>query len=415
MHGTALRWNKNKIQANKVLKAYNCKNITKNKSAVPLKRGSRQYKKESLMTTEYSVECLNINKIFSKTVPALSDFSMKIKHGEFLSLLGPSGCGKSTLLRIIAGLEEPTSGEVLIDGADMSGIPANKRPVNMVFQSYSLFPHMNIYDNIAFGPRTAKWSESLIKIEIENMLRLVGLSGFEKRFPNQLSGGQKQRVAVARALINKPKVLLLDEPLGALDLQIRKQMQLELRKIHLELKNTFVYVTHDQEEALVMSDRIVIMQSGRIIQSGSPREIYLNPQNEFAARFIGESNIIEASTTDKTKGYAQTDAGTIKLSAASQNTDAGEVNQGKVYLLVRPESLDIFTFSQNKDYENVLEGVVESSIFLGSDIRYEVRVPGSIILNIRKSYIHRDRIFKPGEEIRIGFNRESVHLIREQN
>lgn len=354
----------------------------------------------------YSIEILEIKKIFNKSVAALNNFNLKVKKGEFVSLLGPSGCGKSTLLRIIAGLEEPTSGKIIIGGKDMSKIPANKRPVNMVFQSYSLFPHMNIYDNIAFGPRTSKWPEAMIKSEIEKMLELVGLKGYGKRMPDQLSGGQKQRVAVARALINKPEVLLLDEPLGALDLQIRKQMQLELRRIHLELKNTFIYVTHDQEEALVMSDKVVVIKNGIITQEGTPREIYSNPANEFSASFIGESNILEAKVIKYDKNLATLLLGNINIYATSV-----EKSKTDVLILLRPESLNIFKKDDQKNYDNNIDGTIVNSIFLGSSIRYEVRLPGNEIINTRKTFTPGCSVFNAGDKIMVGFNKESVYII----
>src|SRR2546421_1918255 len=226
-------------------------------------------------------------------VTALDGISISVKPGEFLALLGPSGCGKTTLLRTIGGFIDPTSGRILIDGRDMAGTPPNRRPVNTVFQNYALFPHLNVADNIAFGPRRHGIAEDLIREDIARVLGLVGLEGYQSRNPGELSGGQQQRVALARAIINRPKVLLLDEPLGALDLKLREQMQMELKSIQNEVAITFIYVTHDQDEALTMSDRIAVFDAGRVEQVGTPAEVYEQPQTAFVAGFVGVSNVLE--------------------------------------------------------------------------------------------------------------------------
>lgn len=230
---------------------------------------------------------------------AVNNISLDINKGEFLTILGPSGCGKTTTLRMIAGFEHPTEGQILIDGESVSNVPAYKRCVNTVFQSYALFPHMNIFDNIAFGLKVKNKKDSEIKEKVSEMLKMVQLEGYEKRMPSELSGGQKQRVAIARAVINNPKVLLLDEPLGALDLKLRKQMQLELKQLQRRLGITFIYVTHDQEEALTMSDRIVVMNKGVIEHVGTPAEIYEKPKTKFVANFIGETNLFEGTVLEK--------------------------------------------------------------------------------------------------------------------
>ena len=244
------------------------------------------------MKQENIIELKNITKQYEDNI-VLKDLNLDIKKNEFLTLLGPSGCGKTTTLKIIAGFEFADDGKVLFEGKDLNEIPPYERPVNTVFQKYALFPHMNIYENIAFGLKIKKMDKKTIDEKVKKMLKLVALPGFEKRSVDSLSGGQQQRVAIARALVNEPKVLLLDEPLGALDLKLRQEMQRELKNIQQQLGITFIFVTHDQEEALSMSDTIVVMNKGKIQQMGTPEDIYNEPKNAFVARFIGESNIID--------------------------------------------------------------------------------------------------------------------------
>src|SRR5919198_1378880 len=237
-------------------------------------------------------------------VGAVDDVSLEIAEGEFFSLLGPSGCGKTTTLRMVAGFERPDDGRIVLQGNDVTTVPANKRPVNMVFQQYALFPHMSVYDNVAFGLKVKKVPRAEHLERVHDMLRVVSLEGLDKRRARQLSGGQQQRVALARALVNRPTALLLDEPLGALDVKLRKQMQLELKRIQHELGTTFVYVTHDQEEALAMSDRIAVMNRGRVEQLGTPREIYEHPQTPFVAEFIGMLNSLDLQVDEVVGEYA---------------------------------------------------------------------------------------------------------------
>src|SRR5438034_1805160 len=244
-----------------------------------------------------------VSKGFGK-VAAVNDVSLSIGEGEFFSLLGPSGCGKTTSLRMIAGFEQPDAGRILLQGDDVTRVPPNRRPVNMVFQQYALFPHMSVYDNVAFGLKVKRVDRREHAGRIKEMLRVVELEGFEKRRPRQLSGGQQQRVALARALVNSPAALLLDEPLGALDVKLRKQMQLELKRIQHELGTTFVYVTHDQDEALAMSDRIAVMNRGRVEQIGAPREIYERPATAFVADFIGSLNALDFTADELVGGFA---------------------------------------------------------------------------------------------------------------
>ncbi len=251
--------------------------------------------------TDTIIELHGITKVFEDGFKAVDDFNLEVKRGEFVTFLGPSGCGKTTTLRMIAGFDNPTEGDILLNGSSIIHLPPYKRPINTVFQRYALFPHMNIYENIAFGLRQKKTPGDVIDRKVRRVLDLVDLEGFEKRKIQTLSGGQQQRIAIARALVNEPEILLLDEPLGALDLKMRKEMQLELKNMHRRLGITFIYVTHDQEEALTMSDKIVVMNEGRTQQIGVPEDIYNEPKNAFVADFIGESNIFNGMMTGHLK------------------------------------------------------------------------------------------------------------------
>ena len=289
----------------------------------------------------------------------LDGLNLDIHDKEFVTLLGSSGCGKTTTLRLIAGFLEPNSGKVLLKGQDITGVPPYKRPVNTVFQKYALFPHLNVYENIAFGLRIKKVSEKEIVRRVGEMLELVNLTGFEKRSIQRLSGGQQQRVAIARALVNHPKILLLDEPLGALDLKLRKDMQTELRKIQQALELTFVYVTHDQEEALTMSDTVVVMNNGHIQQIGSPIDIYNEPVNAFVADFIGESNIVN--------GCMPQDCLVEFAGKKFECVDKGFGKNEMVDVVIRPEDVKVIPAKQAQ-----LTGIVESVVFKG--VHYEMTV-----------------------------------------
>lgn len=289
----------------------------------------------------------------------LDGLNLSIKDGEFITLLGPSGCGKTTTLRIIAGFLDPDEGEILFEGKKINGVPAYKRQVNTIFQRYALFPHLNVYENVAFGLRVKKLPENEIRAKVAEMLKLVNLAGLEKRHVDTLSGGQQQRVAIARAIANHPKVLLLDEPLAALDLKLRKDMQKELKKIQQQLGITFVFVTHDQEEALTMSDRVVVMDGGKIQQVGTPQDIYNEPENAFVADFIGESNIVDGVML---KDYL------VQFSGQTFNClDKGFKENEPVDVVVRPEDVDIVPVEKG-----MLQGVVTSVAFLG--VHYEIIV-----------------------------------------
>lgn len=305
------------------------------------------------------------------------NLNMEIEEGEFLTMLGPSGCGKTTTLRMIAGFEDVSGGTITVEGENVDQKEPYERNVNTVFQSYALFPHMTVFDNVAYGLKIKKVPKSEIKTRVTDMLNLVQLPGFEKRRPSQLSGGQKQRVAIARALINRPKVLLLDEPLGALDLKLRKQMQIELKRLQRKLGTTFVYVTHDQEEALTMSDRIAIMNGGKLEQLGTPEEIYGNPQTKFVAGFIGESNLFDSVVNAKTENSLETgtECGNIR-------TRGGDFSVGESLIVsVRPENI---MFSDQKQLGFELVGVIRDLIYVGSVIKAIAVLPNSQEIKITR-------------------------------
>ena len=304
------------------------------------------------------VELVNVSKSFGST-KVLDELCLEVKENEFLTLLGPSGCGKTTTLRIIGGFEKPDSGKVFFDGADITNVPANKRNLNTVFQKYALFGHMTIEENIAFGLKIKNKSDSYIKDKIKYALKLVNLEGFEKRKPTSLSGGQQQRIAIARAIVNEPKVLLLDEPLGALDLKLRQDMQYELMRLKEELGITFIYITHDQEEALTMSDTIVVMNQGYIQQMGSPEQIYNEPENAFVADFIGDSNIIGATMIR--------DRLVEILGARFDCVDTGFGENKPVDVVIRPEDVELVA-----PEEGIIQGTLTHSIFKG--VHYEMEV-----------------------------------------
>jgi spermidine/putrescine transport system ATP-binding protein len=311
------------------------------------------------------VTLTNVMKIFSDHT-AVNNISLDAKQGEFLTLLGPSGCGKTTTLRMIAGFEEPTSGNILLNGEDVSHNAPYERDVNTVFQSYALFPHMNIFDNIAFGLKIKKISKEDIKKKVKEALRLVRLEGYENRMPNEISGGQKQRVAIARAIVNNPKVLLLDEPLGALDLKLRKEMQIELKHLQQKLGITFIYVTHDQEEALILSDRIAVMNKGTIEQIGTPDEIYERPKTKFVASFIGETNLFDATVSDISQNEIKLLLETNdEISVKDSSLKIDSLKKGlKVSIAIRPEKMRLSYLPIAQ--KNKLSGKIKDRIYVGS-------------------------------------------------
>ncbi len=338
------------------------------------------------------IELRHISKVYSDNgFKAVDDFNLEVKRGEFVTFLGPSGCGKTTTLRMIAGFEMPTSGEILLNGEDISQLPANKRPINTVFQRYALFPHMNIYDNIAFGLKLKKLPKEEIRKKVKRVLDIVDLEGFENRKISTLSGGQQQRIAIARALVNEPEILMLDEPLGALDLKMRQEMQLELKHMHDELGITFIYVTHDQEEALTMSDKIVVLSEGRIQQIGTPEDIYNEPQNAFVADFIGESNIFKGIMTGHMK---------VRF-CGGEFIGMDDVAEGTlVDVVVRPEDVII-----TKPEDGIVEGEVVSVIFKG--MHYEVTVEsGKYEMVIRTT-----KCYSVGERIGMKLEPDGIHIM----
>jgi spermidine/putrescine transport system ATP-binding protein len=325
-----------------------------------------------------AIELVGVEKEFTAgghDVRAVESVDLRIAEGEFFSLLGPSGCGKTTTLRMIAGFEEPTNGQILLHGRDMVGVPPFRRDVNMVFQQYALFPHMDVFENVAFGLRRKKVDKGEIRRRVAEALALVELEGREKRKPRQLSGGQQQRVALARALVNRPRALLLDEPLGALDLKLRQAMQLELKRIQREVGITFVYVTHDQEEALTMSDRLVVMNAGRIEQLGSPRELYEHPATRFVANFIGTSNILTGRLERRGDAWALGGTGPDQRVLVA---DAGGAREGEdVELAVRPEKIVLRTEQDPPPPDRTaLRVKVDEVVYLGTSTQYRTVTDG---------------------------------------
>lgn len=353
---------------------------------------------------EHIVTLKNVDKYFGDNY-VIKNLNLDIEEGEFLTLLGPSGCGKTTILRMIAGFEDATSGTIEVQGERVEDKEAYERDVNTVFQSYALFPHMTVFDNIAYGLTVKKVPKEEIKTRVKEMLELVQLMGFEGRKPDMMSGGQKQRVAIARALINNPKVLLLDEPLGALDLQLRKQMQIELKRLQKLLNITFVYVTHDQEEAMTMSDRIAVMKEGIIEHLDTPAEIYKHPKTRFVANFIGESNLF-AGTVDGIKdGVA-----TIQAEEGTASVPVGDLKQGeKVDLCIRPE---VMQYAAEPVAGFSLKGQIKNVIFVGAQYRTLVTMANGYDVKINR--VKEDSLFKEGDTLYLYWAPEDVTVIRGQ-
>jgi spermidine/putrescine transport system ATP-binding protein len=346
--------------------------------------------------SEIILELDNIIKKFENQ-EVIKNISLKINKGEFLTLLGPSGCGKTTTLRIIAGFEKPTSGSVLLGGIHVENKQPNERNVNTVFQNYALFPHMNVFDNIAYGLKIKRVNKAEIKKRVTEMLSLVQLDGYEKRTIDQLSGGQMQRVAIARALINSPKILLLDEPLGALDLQLRKQMQVEL---------TFVYVTHDQEEALNMSDRIAVMNAGVIEQIGSPEDIYERPRTKFVAGFIGESNLLKTKIQKIDEEKISVEFGTSKISVDYKNYDSS--NNKESYILIRPENIKY----SKVEHQYGTKAIIKEHSYVGSIIKTTMELGSKQEIKV-SDYDKKKDLIGIGSEVWMYFETEDIVIVEE--
>jgi spermidine/putrescine transport system ATP-binding protein len=359
----------------------------------------------------HAVDVQNVTKVFAghKTdkFTALSSVSVAIRQNEFFTLLGPSGCGKTTLLRLIAGFEYPTTGHIFLNGADIGGLPPFKRPVNTVFQSYALFPHLTVAENVAFGMEMLRWPKSEIAARVTEMLRLVRMEELGNRRTSQISGGQQQRVALARALAPKPQVLLLDEPLSALDAKLRKEMQIELKRMQAETGITFIFVTHDQEEALTMSDRIAVMNKGEILQVGAPQDIYGAPRNRFVAQFIGESNFLTAKVTKAGNSgvdLALAAGGTLNAAAAS-----GVVAGDEVSVLVRPENVTLGT-----PVKGGLSGTVANTVYFGTDTHVHLVLDdGSSFIVRQQNAMGRTETAAKGQRLGIRIAAGSARILGE--
>lgn len=347
------------------------------------------------MTDQYIIKIKDVSKFFGEKV-ALDHINLNIKKGEFVTILGPSGCGKTTLLRLLAGFQTTSEGNIYISGEEITQTPPHKRPVNTVFQKYALFPHLNVYDNIAFGLKLKGMDKEVIKKKVKAALKMVSMSDYEYRDVNSLSGGQQQRVAIARAIVNEPEVLLLDEPLAALDLKMRKDMQMELKEMHKRLGITFVYVTHDQEEALTLSDTIVVMSEGKIQQIGSPTDIYNEPVNSFVADFIGESNILNGTMIqDQIVSFAGIQVPCV---------DKGFGCNAPVDVVLRPEDIYIFPVSDSAQ----ITGEVTSCIFKG--VHYEMIV----MANGYEFIVHDYHKFDPGSQVGLLVKPDDIHIMKKE-
>jgi spermidine/putrescine transport system ATP-binding protein len=363
-----------------------------------------------------AIELVGVEKEFAgggHEVRAVEHIDLRIVEGEFFSLLGPSGCGKTTTLRMVAGFEEPTSGRILLHGQDMVGVPPFRRDVNMVFQQYALFPHMDVFENVAFGLRRKRLAKDEIRDRVTAMIRMVELTGRERHKPRQLSGGQQQRVALARALVNHPRALLLDEPLGALDLKLRQAMQLELKRIQREVGITFVYVTHDQGEALTMSDRLVVMNQGRIEQLGTPRELYEHPATRFVAGFIGTSNILRGRVDRETGGLAVIELGLDErvLAPCGPMARAGQ----EIEVVVRPEKMALLSDGAVLDDRCAVRGRVREVVYVGTSTSYSVVVTGGTEVTVfRQNAAAGEAEVSEGQDVWLVWAPEHSYVLGQQ-
>ena len=349
----------------------------------------------------------NITKIFPPhsgggEVTAVNNVNLEIKKGELVTLLGPSGCGKTTTLRMIAGFEFPTAGKIILDGQEINPLPPHKREMSMVFQSYAIFPHLNVFENIAYGLNVQRLPKSVIKERVNKVLDLVHLEGYGERTPTQLSGGQQQRVALARALVMEPKVLLMDEPLSNLDAKLREEMRTEIRRIQKELNITSIYVTHDQIEAMTLSDRIVVMNQGIIEQIGTPVEIYRFPDSKFVANFIGRANFVAGEVREKDEHNLTVDAlgETLELTNIQRNFNLKEA----VTLIIRPEMIRI------KKTDELFKGIIRRAVYLGDVIEYDVDVGGQLITGLETDPYVID-LFPEGEQVTVGFAEGCIQVL----
>lgn len=352
------------------------------------------------------IEISNGKKAFGSFV-ALDDINLAIEQGEILTLLGPSGCGKTTLMRLIAGFERLTSGAIRVNGADVASIPPERRPVNMVFQRYALFPHLDVFENVAFGLKVKGLKKAEVSERVQRMLNIVQLDSLANRYIDELSGGQCQRVALARALVNEPKVLLLDEPLAALDLKIRQHMLAEMKRIHAETGATFIYVTHDQDEAMILSDRVVLMEKGRIVQIDRPEDMYARPKTLFAAKFLGETNLFETAIADAGRN------GTVSKTASGLNfvsrNMAGRKAGDRVIVSIRPES---FSFVNNAEGSSqAAQGSVEDVVFIGSRSFYTIRLDDEAKVRIQVQRNGRMTLPAVGNRTTIYWDTDNVVML----
>ncbi len=364
--------------------------------------------------TDVDVRLERVTKDFGETV-AVDDLSLDINEGEFFSLLGPSGCGKTTTLRMLGGFEEPTRGTIYLGGRDVTGLPPYRRDVNTVFQSYALFPHLTVFENVAFGLRRRKVEKPEIQTRVNEALRLVDLRGLENRKPARMSGGQQQRVALARALVNHPKVLLLDEPLGALDLKLRKQMQLELKRIQEEVGITFIYVTHDQEEAMTMSNRLAVMRHGKAEQIGPPEEVYENPETEFVASFLGASNLLDGEVKELRDGTVTVllaGGSTVTLPSSRAPFSIGTT----VKVGVRPEKITIAADdgAEPASRWNAVTGTLRISTYIGVSHQYKVEGPNGVTLTVWVQNLGNGHVPHPGERVKLSWRWEHTFAVLPQ-
>ena len=364
---------------------------------------------------DIDVRLVDVTRTFGEVV-AVDHINLEVRHGEFFSLLGPSGCGKTTTLRMIGGFEEPTSGLIELQGEDVTWLPPYRRNVNTVFQNYALFPHLTIFENVAFGLRRRGVRGDEIRSRVSEMLRLVELPGYEERKPNQISGGQAQRVALARALINRPAVLLLDEPLGALDLKLRKQMQLELKRIQMEVGITFVYVTHDQEEAMTMSNRIAVMNRGRYEQLGDPESLYERPATRFVAGFLGVSNLLPArpeGTADNLAVFRLEDGTVVRAPRSLVEGLTGRLSLG-----VRPEKIRLLELTaESPARANRLQGVIRDASYLGVSTQYVVELRDGKRVTVYEQNVERAtraEMWAPGEEVQLTWSPEHSFVVPDE-